>query len=134
MRKKNSSSCEPGHKEKHMAPSATATSRALEVQSPSFLPLAESRLSAHAKESAPDFITDREPDEVIKDMNKEDIMNGRIKSVFVLAVTAALFSLAGQSRIFGLSEVVGFAAGIILLSVALGVAVPQLRKNFRVHN
>jgi len=65
------------------------------------------------------------------DMTKEKPTDRRIKAAFVLAIVAASMSLAGQQRLFGLSELHGFVGAIASLFGVLIVSVPQLRKNFR---
>ena len=63
--------------------------------------------------------------------SKEVIMNRRIRTVFILAIVAAVLCLAGQANTLGLSATTGFGAAIVFLLIAFVVAIPQLRSNFR---
>jgi hypothetical protein len=131
MRETNSSSCDPGHKEKRMPP-AVAPARIKEDQPSS----PRSKENIELQTSSPfsdDAVKDATP-QVYKDMPKEEIMNGRIRAVFGLAILSAFFSLAGQLRILGLSELLGFAGALVVLAVAIIVALPQLRRNFQTDN
>lgn len=131
MEETNLPSCEPGRKEKSMAPTTgTAQKKVEENQEPS----PNFKSNDHAQISKPlssYHVVNVPAPEVDEDMPKEEVMNGRIQIVFGLAILAALSSLAGQLRILGLSEALGFVGAMIVIGVAVVVAIPQLRRNFR---
>jgi hypothetical protein len=105
-----------------MPPTAPAV---LEQESSIATPLMSNIASAGSR-----FFARRSSSE-ISTMSKEEMMNKRIRLVFVLAMIAASLSIAGQANVFGLSGLRGFIAAIVFVFVALIVAIPQLRQNFQ---
>jgi hypothetical protein len=131
MGKFNPPSSDPEHEEESMAPTAgTAQKKVTENQEP--IPGSKSKDDAKlSRPVMPYYVVDAPAPESNEDMPKEEVMSRRIKLVFGLAILAALSSLAGQLRILGLPEVLGFLGAMAILGIATGVAIPQFRRNFR---